>query len=519
MRPNKTPTSSLSGSHTAYCLSSHLTTITATVFELLFNMVWYRTQAKIQRIRSGDVSPRSRTTRPSPATRLPQEIVEMIIANLIHDKYSLLVCSLTCYSWYIAAVPHLHHTLRTRIHAEPQNEKLWWPDSFLHKHKLGLLSSAKKFQVRGSNSDSHGPASFSSKLLFDRHVLRQFSALTNIRELGIDYLDIPSFMPKIRRYFRHFVPTVRSLALREPLGSRRQIIFFIGLFQHLEDLKLLYTWVDFQDEPANDLTLVPSFVPPLRGWLTMASVTKVGILEDMIDLFGGIRFRHMDLFCVCGMRLLLGACTETLETLRLYPNDPCGEEVPLKGVETLTNDFAAISSLQDFDLSRNKSLRTLEVTAQCIDVMLCTGSLDTASSLKYALSTITSPVFSEVVILYRHYDFCGIGLYPPHFRELSQTERAREAARNRRLFGVLHEMYKVRDYKLVLCADVWDYLRDYAVRELKCVVATEKAEGRLDNLPFEPSVTHSPRRSHFVLGEMHEAFIWRYGRVLAEEPL
>lgn len=54
---------------------------------------------------------------------------------------------------------------------------------------------------------------------------------------------------------------------REPKGSRRQIIFFIGLFQHLEDLKLLYKWVDFLEEPADDLTLVPSFVPPCEdGW-------------------------------------------------------------------------------------------------------------------------------------------------------------------------------------------------------------------------------------------------------------
>ena len=35
----------------------------------------------------------------------------------------------------------------------------------------------------------------------------------------------------------------------------------------------------------------------------------------------------MDLFFVHGMRLLLDACAETLETLRLYPNDPRGEEL------------------------------------------------------------------------------------------------------------------------------------------------------------------------------------------------
>ena len=95
-------------------------------------------------------------------------------------------------------------------------------------------------------------------------------------------------MPNVRQCFGHFSPTVQSLALRKPKGeSRRQIFFFIGLFQHLEDVKLLYDSVDFQEEPADDLALIPSFVPPLHGRLTMTCFTRVGILEDMIGLFGG----------------------------------------------------------------------------------------------------------------------------------------------------------------------------------------------------------------------------------------
>ena len=48
-------------------------------------------------------------------------------------------------------------------------------------------------------------------------------------------------------------------------------------------------------------------------------------MEDMIALFGGLRFRHMDLFKVRCVRLLLDACAESLETLRLYPTDQYGE--------------------------------------------------------------------------------------------------------------------------------------------------------------------------------------------------
>ena len=186
--------------------------------------------------------------------------------------------------------------------------------------KLGLLPLVKKFQVH------EGPhrVYVLSPGLFNFNILRHFSALTNVQELGIDYLNLPKFMPKIRRYFGHFLPTVRSLALREPKGCCRQIIYFIGLFECLEDLKLLYDSLDFH-EPADDLTLAPPSTPPLRGRLTMSCFTRVELLKDMIDLFGGIRFRHMDLCNVDGMRLLLDACANALETLRLYPTDPRGE--------------------------------------------------------------------------------------------------------------------------------------------------------------------------------------------------
>jgi hypothetical protein len=165
---------------------------------------------------------------------------------------------------------------------------------------------------------NHGsPVAFSPSL-FDSCILHQFSALTKIRELVIDFLDIPSFMPKLQRYFGHFFPTVQSLALRE---LHRPVSKFGRPQVHLV----------FQEEPADDLTLVPPFIPPLQGRLTMTCFTRVGILEDMIELFGGIEFRCMDLFYTHSMRLLFGATAKTLETLRLYANDPLCEAVSLDG--------------------------------------------------------------------------------------------------------------------------------------------------------------------------------------------
>ena len=82
----------------------------------------------------------------------------------------------------------------------------------------------------------------------------------------------------------------------------------------------------------DDLTLIPPFAPPLRGQLTMTSFTRMELLKDMIDLFGGLRFSYMDFCNVDGMRLLLDTCAKTLETFRLHPADPRGELFPLEDV-------------------------------------------------------------------------------------------------------------------------------------------------------------------------------------------
>ena len=72
--------------------------------------------------------------------------------------------------------------------------------------------------------------------------------------------------------------------------------------------------------------LVPLSVPPLCGRLILKNFTKERLVKDMITFFGGLHFRYMDLFRVKCVPLLLGACADTLEGLRLYPTDPYGEE-------------------------------------------------------------------------------------------------------------------------------------------------------------------------------------------------
>ena len=418
-------------------------------------------------------------------------MVEAIIAHLTYDIRSLLTCTRVCYSWYITAVPHLYRKLPMGKCTCFRNSK--WPNPLPRMYSLGLLPLINGLVVNGPY---HNGVGFSPKM-FNRHTLRQFRALTNLQELWIDHLDIPKFMPRIQRYFGHFLPTLQSLGVGEPRGSNRQIIYFIGLFQHLQTFKLINSKTAVQREPADDPTLIPLFAPPLRGWLRMRCVAGVDLLKDMIDLFGGIRFRYMDLYNVRGMRLLLDACAETLETLMLYPSDPHGERHQSNCVRAVTNAFVAISSLPDFDLSRNESFRRLELPALSMDHAPTDGSPDTTTFLKHVLSTIASPVPIDVVVQYQDDDFCGVewrGAGWPSSRELSQAERQKEASWHHRQFEILREVRKVRDFRLVLSAVVWGCIGEYPVQVLEKAVEEEKVKGGFDDFSRLPLVENDPSR-------------------------
>ena len=259
--------------------------------------------------------------RPPQITRLPQELVEMIISYFIYNTRTLLACSMTCRSWSIAAVPHLHHSLTTDEHSHGWvDRKYMWPKPLQKSYELGLLPLVKRFRVRIAYYPD-------VKFALDDHIMRYFSALTNLQELGIDHLHVSDFMSDIQRSFGHFAPTPRPPAPRAPKGSCWQILYFIGFFPNLQDLKICYKSLTEEQESTADAELVPLSVPPLHGQLTLTCFTRVKLVEDMIALFGGLRFRRMDLFRVRCTRLILGACAETLETLRLYPTDLCGEEI------------------------------------------------------------------------------------------------------------------------------------------------------------------------------------------------
>jgi hypothetical protein len=231
----------------------------------------------------------------------------------------------------------------------------------------------------------------------------------------------------------------------------------------------------------------------------MTHFKRVGLLKDMIDLFGGLRFRYILLYDVDGMRLLLDACAKTLKVVVLDPTDPRGKQLPLKCTEALANDFVAKSSLGDFDLSRNKALRTLRVQANFTDRKSSYGLPDpTSRFLKHVLSTVTSSAFSVITIIYRDCHFRGIEFDSSRqafFRELSQAERANEVARHRMWFRTFRKVRKVREFRLRLCVCVWGSVGEEPVRILEEALAKERAEGGFNYFLFKPCVVYSPHWS------------------------
>ena len=158
-----------------------------------------------------------------------------------------------------------------------------------------------------------------------------------------------------------------------------------------------------QEEPKDDVTPIPLFVPSLRGRLTVRS-TSTGLLKDIIDSFGGIRFRRLNIFNVGGTELLLGACAETLETLRLHPAD-------LRGKGHSPSNARCRLTIPSWNTNRRCKSVAKQVASDTRAEGGATqrGSVDSFAVSHHRLphSTIRFPPFPKLDLLYRDADFPG----------------------------------------------------------------------------------------------------------------
>jgi len=183
-------------------------------------------------------------------------------------------------------------------------------------HKLGLSPFVKQVQFTGAIFTDPWvvPA------IFNSWSLRHFRALVNLQDLTIADPDFSKFPMGAGKYFGHFSPTLRSVALSRPNGTRRQLLDFFRLFPKLDDIKISYYRATPEAHEALDTQLIP-IRGGLRGRLILKEFDEQGLLKDMIVAFGGMRFTSMDLQNARGVRLLLEACAGTLEVLHIYLDD------------------------------------------------------------------------------------------------------------------------------------------------------------------------------------------------------
>ena len=190
--------------------------------ELLAERIRYRNLERIRRAASGSASRKTSITPPSAASLLPLETAEMIIADISYnmDMDSLRGCSLTCYSWYISAIPHLYRTLGIKLDFRTRKPQLRSPK---YRSKHGSLPLATKFHI--ASYRPHRTDKFPPKILSCGTICK-FPAFTNVQELWSGCLDIPKRTSRLQRYSRHFFPTVRCLASKD----HRHIYTSLGYF-------------------------------------------------------------------------------------------------------------------------------------------------------------------------------------------------------------------------------------------------------------------------------------------------
>jgi len=276
--------------------------------------IWHQGKALVNHL-LGHPSPTSTTqesTRRISTHRLSHALVEIVVAHLAHDIGALKACSLTCRSWYIAAVPLIHHALVLNLAGSwIVYRSLLEPISKLYE--LDLIHLVKSIQV--AQEPGLGwrllPQSFT-----DRD-LQHFSALANVHTLKIQCLEIYRFIPDIEHHFGHFSQTLRSLTLWQPYCTPQQLSHFLSLFSNLDDVGIRNAQTYASNPIGPDVELVRFSTPKLRGRLALYGSPSVEIWTDIVTSCGGIRFRHMDLRMSTGCApILFNGCADTLETLR-----------------------------------------------------------------------------------------------------------------------------------------------------------------------------------------------------------
>ena len=120
---------------------------------------------------------------------------------------------------------------------------------------------------------------------------------------------------------------------------------------------------------------------------------------------------------------------------------------------------------QVYDLSRNTALRSLEVLGSSISDS--PKRAHTIKAIEHLLSTITSPAFSEIVVVFSEVDV----RWPP-----------------KGLDKVLRELYGVKRFQVAFCLETLEKFMAHNLHQLTLETKRAAAVGTYDFLPSPPLV-------------------------------
>ena len=253
---------------------------------------------------------------------LPDDIIYEIFTLL--DTRALKSCSLTGKALSHSTKPFLHRILSL-------TPRYWGPAKSNIPGYWNELEGLPTLGERGLlKYTRHILVFLPYCTLLSAHMLqphiRHLHALTNLRSLEVRWLDAPSFMPRMEKYFGAFLESLESLELVFPRGDHKQILFFICQFRNLRDLTINtvqgYSHSRHDGGPHFDIELSP----PLDGILDLRLDADTGpeidlmsaqsILCSLATLSSGLKFRTLKLSKPRhGLQVLVDACAPTLECM------------------------------------------------------------------------------------------------------------------------------------------------------------------------------------------------------------
>ena len=400
--------------------------------------------------------------------QFPAEVYQRITINLLYDLITLSACSQTCYTWYFVAAPYLFRNVKLQQRSGDFVRHYLHPLLPMQEAKLLPFVKRVEFETNICGSPWVRP------VLFDSRNLQCFRALENVQELSISGLDLHNFpADRTEECFGHFGQRLRSLVLLSPVGTSQELLNFLELFPLLNDIEIS----DFSSENPGDRPMCYHRPKGLKGRLALVRFCDEGLLRNIIYLNEGMWFESVALYGAQGGQLVLDACGLTVKTLRicLGGRDYCKRLLDL--LRHLTNTWThtvLLANNESLNASHNTALQRLEVFGRDI----C-DSPPHARTLIELLSTITSPAFSEVVVLF-------IGN--------ENTLRVRE------LEEKLREMYEVRKLQVSFCMLAPDHLVEEKLRQLALETAEVVQSGCYSFLPSPPSVFSHTLSPHYCRG-------------------